>query len=213
MHMSDRILLADPSCFFAERNEAREELTRRAFVFGGAATLSGLAFWGLRRETVPAARPLAANEGPRVVTVTRFSPDGEESGETTGKRIIKPEAEWRRILPEDVYRIMRQAQTERAGTGYLLHENRRGIFLCAACQLPVFSSRAKFDARTGWPSFWEPIAPENIREAPDGRGMTVRTAVSCKLCDGHLGHVFEDGPRPTGLRYCINSLSLIFQVA
>lgn len=211
--MSDRILLADPSCFSADRSEAREELTRRAFVFGGAAALSGLVFWGLRHETVPAARPLAPNEGPRVVTVTRFSPDGEELGQTTGKRIMKPDTEWRRILSQDVYRIMRQAETERAWTGALLHETRRGIFLCAACQLPVFSSRAKFDSRTGWPSFWEPIAPENIREAPDGSGMTVRTAVSCKLCDGHLGHVFEDGPKPTGLRYCINSLSLSFQAA
>ena len=185
-------------------------LGRRAFIFGGAAALSGLAFWGLRRSTVAPARPLAAGEGPHSVTVVRFSPDGQEIGRTTGPRMIRTDDEWRRRLGRDAYLVMRQEDTERPFTGALLHEQRPGVFRCAGCDLDLFSSQAKFDSGTGWPSFWQPVAPENIRESPDGSLMEVRTAVSCRLCDGHLGHVFTDGPPPTGLRYCINSVALKF---
>jgi peptide-methionine (R)-S-oxide reductase len=183
---------------------------RRAFIFGGAAAASGLIFWGLRRGTVAPAQPLAAGEGPRSVTVVRFSPDGQEIVRTTGPRLILTEDEWRRRLGRDAYWVMRHEDTERPFTGALLHEERRGVFRCAGCDLDLFSSLAKFDSGTGWPSFWQPIAPENIRESPDGSLVEVRTAVSCRLCDGHLGHVFTDGPQPTGLRYCINSVALKF---
>jgi peptide-methionine (R)-S-oxide reductase len=186
------------------------ELSRRAFIFGGAAAVSGLAFWGLRRATVAVARPLAPDEGPRSVTVVRFSPTGEEIGRTTGPRIVRSDEEWRRRLGSDAYWVMRHADTERPFTGALLHEERRGVFQCAGCDLALFSSKTKFDSGTGWPSFWEPIAPENVVESPDGSLMEVRTAVSCRLCDGHLGHVFTDGPAPTGLRYCMNSVALRF---
>jgi peptide-methionine (R)-S-oxide reductase len=185
-------------------------LGRRAFIVGGAAAVSGLVFWGLRRNTVAPALPLAAGEGPRSVTVVRFSPDGQEVGRTTGPRVFLTDDEWRRRLGRDAYWVMRHADTERPFTGALLHEERRGVFRCAGCDLGLFSSQAKFDSGTGWPSFWQPISPENIRESPDGSLMEVRTAVSCRLCDGHLGHVFTDGPPPTGLRYCINSVALKF---
>lgn len=197
----------------ADSTARRSERSRRAFLFGGAAVVSSLAFWGLRRTTVDPARPLQANEGPHTVTVVRFSPLGEEIARTTGPRLILADDAWRRRLGRDAYWVMRHADTERPYTGALLHENRPGIFVCAGCDLPLFSSKTKFDSGTGWPSFWQPIAQENIDEMPDGSEMVVRTAVSCRLCDGHLGHVFTDGPKPTGLRYCVNSVAMKFEAA
>jgi peptide-methionine (R)-S-oxide reductase len=186
------------------------DLSRRAFIFGSACAVSGLAFWGLRRATVAAAQPLAADQGPATVTIVQFSGAGERLGTVTVPRMILTDAEWRKRLSKDAYQVLRHADTERAFTGAYWNLEGNGIFRCAGCDLALFSSKTKFDSGTGWPSFWEPLAQENVVNKVDGSLLEVRTAVSCRLCDGHLGHVFNDGPAPTGLRYCMNSVSLRF---
>lgn len=121
-------------------------------------------------------------------------------------------AEWRRILGPQRYVVLREASTERAFTSPLLNEYRRGTFVCAGCALPLFRSATKFESGTGWPSFWKAL-PGAVVTRPDHSLMEERTEVLCARCGGHLGHVFDDGPKPTGLRYCMNGLALQFRPA
>jgi peptide-methionine (R)-S-oxide reductase len=121
-------------------------------------------------------------------------------------------AEWRRILGPERYAVLREAATERPFTSPLLNEHRRGTFVCAACALPLFSSATKFDSGTGWPSFWKALPGALVNRA-DNSLLMARTEVLCARCGGHLGHVFDDGPKPTGLRYCMNGLALNFRAA
>jgi peptide-methionine (R)-S-oxide reductase len=183
---------------------------RRAFILTAAGAVSAIGFWGLRRSTIAAAKPLGPDEGPANVTIVRFDNAGKKLSTVTVPRLIKTDAEWRKELPKDSYWVARHADTERPYTGAYWNLEERGIFHCIGCDLPLFDSKTKFDSGTGWPSFWAPIAEENVVKTVDGSLMEVRTAVSCRLCDAHLGHVFDDGPRPTGLRYCMNSVSLKF---
>ncbi|ESX81083.1 peptide-methionine (R)-S-oxide reductase MsrB [Mesorhizobium sp. M0915] len=126
--------------------------------------------------------------------------------------VTKTEAEWRAILSDAAFNVLRKEGTEYPGTSPLLNEHRKGIFACAGCDLPVYSSETKFDSGTGWPSFWQEI-PNAIGKTVDkSLGMT-RTEVHCRRCGGHLGHVFDDGPPPTGLRHCINGVALTFKPA
>ena len=126
--------------------------------------------------------------------------------------VAKTPADWRRILGPQRYAILREAGTERPYSSPLNKEHRKGTFACAGCGLPLFNSAAKFDSRTGWPSFFRPL-PKAVVTRPDHSLLMERTEVLCRRCGGHLGHVFEDGPRPTGLRYCMNGLALKFRPA
>lgn len=130
------------------------------------------------------------------------------AGSTDGTRVKKSEAEWKQELTPEQFRILREKGTERAFTGEYHDAKDEGVYRCAACGEKLFSSAAKYDSHSGWPSFYEPISETNVEEASDTSHGMVRTEVMCSRCGGHLGHVFPDGPQPTGQRYCINSASL-----
>jgi peptide-methionine (R)-S-oxide reductase len=164
-------------------------LTRRSAFYAGAAGLTALAIARLARPRMLRA---AASPHPYAVTHT--------------------DAEWRKLLTPAQYQVLRQDGTELPFTSPLLNEHRAGTFACAGCNQPLFSSKTKFDSGTGWPSFFAPLS-DAVDEAKDRSFGMVRTAVSCHRCGGHLGHVFPDGPKPTGLRYCMNGVALKFAPA
>jgi peptide-methionine (R)-S-oxide reductase len=152
---------------------------------GAAALASALAFWRLGRG----------------------EPARAESFE-----VVKTEAEWRAALTPEQFAVLRQADTEYPGTSPLLHEKRKGVFHCAGCDLPLYSSETKFESGTGWPSFWDSL-PGGIGTEEDTSLFMTRIEVHCSRCGGHLGHVFDDGPPPTGKRHCINGVALTFRPA
>ena len=149
-----------------------------------------------------------------LVTVANLAllpePGAAKEARPTWKPVLKSDAEWQRLLTPEQFHVLRQKGTEIAFTGAYWNEHHKGVYRCAACGLELFSSDTKFDSGTGWPSFWQPISKLNVRENSDRTLGMERDEVVCARCGGHLGHVFDDGPRATGLRYCMNSVSLAF---
>ena len=139
-----------------------------------------------------------------------FDAKGELVGPVESPKVELPDDEWRRRLTPEQFEVLRSSGTERPFCGTLLDNKQQGVYSCAGCGLPLFSSDSKFNSGTGWPSFFQPIAAGNVSERPDHSHGRLRTEINCARCDGHLGHVFTDGPPPTNLRFCLNSESLQF---
>jgi len=191
----------------------RFELLNGAGVTRRALLAMPVAFAGLAAATWPKERPVPdakENGTGKKVKIVLFSNDGKREGVVELQQIKKSDEEWKKQLEPDEFAITRKAATERAFTGRYWDNHERGIYRCVCCGTAVFSSSTKFESGTGWPSFWEPIARENVRERSDASIGMARTEVLCTKCDAHLGHVFDDGPPPTHLRYCMNSMAMIF---
>jgi peptide-methionine (R)-S-oxide reductase len=185
--------------------------TRRGLIYGTATVAAYALLLGVQRVCLSAlAEETSEDDSPGPVTVVQFSDDGKRIRTATLPKVRKTKAEWKKQLSPLQFDVTRRAATEWAFTGALYNQHATGLYRCMDCGNALFDSNTKFDSETGWPSFWAPIAKENVYERKDLSYGTVRTEVKCTLCDAHVGHVFIDGPDPTGLRYCMNSAALRF---